>query len=64
MQRPVRWGDFDGHDDITLPFAALKISRGKGSGGHNVCKKRLQFLGANDGGLDWELAKKSWTTYL
>ena len=33
------------HDDITLPFAALKISRGKGSGGHNGVKSVLNSLG-------------------
>ena len=50
------------HDDITLPFAALKISRGKGSGGHNGVK-RVQILGQTMVRLRLGIGKKL-TTYL
>lgn len=36
------------HDDLDLPFAALKLKRGGGEGGHNGLKSISQHLGTRD----------------
>ena len=36
------------HDDIDLPFGALKIKRGGGHGGHNGIRHIRQVLGTGD----------------
>ena len=36
------------HDDLDLPFGALRLKRGGGEGGHNGLKSISQALGAKD----------------
>ena len=36
------------HDDIDLPFGRLRISKGRGHGGHNGIRSIIQTLGTKD----------------
>jgi len=36
------------HDDLDLPFARVKVARGRGAGGHNGVKSLIDHLGSRD----------------